>query len=903
MAKTTPSAGRRSPKAPSRASTAREIGPKRSPLAGVPTKYHPVIFIGLILISLLAFFSGPIFSGDLFVSNDFISWESFRPYLAMMQDKGELPLWIPYIFSGMPGFAALLVTGDRWWDLTMKIIYSAEHVIGVVNYPVMRVVLHYFIYGLGMYLLMRSKKAARSTSLFVSLAAMFSTWIIIYVMIGHNTKILVLMTFPYIFMCLEKLIDRWSLLYAGLLIIAVHVLWEAAHMQTAFYGGCAVGIYLVFEFVTALLSKDKSGPSVMGVVRTGLLVVVAAGFTYLMGIDRTQLVAEYLPFSTRGAPAMASTTATASKTGDEAEGHGYEYSTAWSFSPEEMVTFLIPSYYGWGTLEYSGPETSNEPVRARTYWGQMAFTDAAHYMGIVVLILGLFGAWTNRSNRFVQALSVIGVFGLLLSFGSNLSIVYDLFYNYVPKFSSFRAPSQSLVLLEFAFPILAGFGIESLLAMRRAGDNPQADKSILYGLYGFAGFALLGIVGPAMLKSGYLASLRASKAAELPASVHEFIFNTMASDWLIVGLIGTATMALMYFYVKGRLSPMALKMSLITILLVDLWRVDYRSMDTQPKEVIEQTHGKTDIDAFLNSDTSKYRIIDVSPGKAEHPNSPAYQFHEHAMGYHAAKLRAYQDFLDYSDNTEPGDTNGSIPMTKVAWALTNVKYVIYTQPIAEGLKPVFQSQQKQGTVVFEVDNAMPRTWFVNRIEKSEARSILEKIRDNGFDPRDIAYVDTLPSEKIDPVGYVASAPIAPAPADSNDTARATPTVSGSLGNGTVTVTHHEPHIIRMDVSATGNNFLVISEICYPPGWRATIDGKPAKIIRTNYILRGMVVPAGKHTIEMTYIDDKITSLKWVSLGTNLVAFAMIIGGFMIERKRPHENDERHEAPVIAEDDV
>ena len=280
-----------------RTQTRKEFGPKRSPLGTVPTRYLPWIFIGLILLSLLIFFGGVIFSDKIFAAGDFVSWESFRPYLNMMDKKGEPPLWIPYIFSGMPAFASYLVTGDRWWDLTMKIIYSAEHIFGFINYPVMRVVFHYFIYGVGMYLLMRTRKAARSTSAFVAIAAIFSTWIIIYIMIGHNTKILTLMSFPYIFLCLEKLIKRWSFLYAGLLIVAVHVLWEAAQLNTAFYGACAVGIYLLIELIGAAATKKN----VMGVVRAGLLVVVAAAFTYGMGLDRILAVQEYLPYSTRGA--------------------------------------------------------------------------------------------------------------------------------------------------------------------------------------------------------------------------------------------------------------------------------------------------------------------------------------------------------------------------------------------------------------------------------------------------------------------------------------------------------------------------------------------------------------------------------------------------------------------------
>lgn len=166
-----------------------------------------------------------------------------------------MPLWLPHIFSGLPGFAALLVTGDRWWDLGVKLLTTFESIFGVINHDVMRVVFHYFVYGTGMFLLMRSKKANHLTSLITSIAAVFSTWIIVYIMIGHNTKIWALMAFPYVYLCLEKLIDKWSWLYAGLLILAVHIMWESTHLQTVFYGACALGIYLLFELISAIRNK------------------------------------------------------------------------------------------------------------------------------------------------------------------------------------------------------------------------------------------------------------------------------------------------------------------------------------------------------------------------------------------------------------------------------------------------------------------------------------------------------------------------------------------------------------------------------------------------------------------------------------------------------------------------
>ncbi len=865
-----------------------------SPLASVPTKYHTPIFIGLIFLSLVIFFASVIFGGKFFATNDNISWLSFLPYLDAMAAKGEHPFWIPYIFSGMPAYGAYLVTGDRWWDLSMAILGTGEKALGFGNYWLMRVIFHYFIYGVGMYLLMRSKKAARSTSLFVSMAAMFSTWVIIYIMIGHNTKISVLMTFPFLFLCMEKLLQRWSFLYAGLLILAVHLMVEGAHPQTAFYGLCAVGIYLLFELIGAAV--DKSKDLMVGVVRAGLLMAVAGAFAYGMGLDRYQAIAEYTPYSTRGASAIiADSTNPSADQETEDGGHGYKYATDWSFSPEEMITFVVPSYFGFGKVDYELPDGRSQQVMS--YWGQMPFTDAAHYMGIGVLILGIFGAWMNRKNRFVQALMVVGVFGLLLSFGRNFPLVFDFFYNVVPSFNKFRAPSQATVLLEFVFPLLAGFGIESLIAMHKSGDNPRSDKSILYGTYAFAAFCAIGLMAVNVARASYvegIAQAAQEKGQTDLTQLQDFIFSNMQSDWMFAAFFGVGTLLLAYFYVKGRISPTAFKLGLFAILIFDLWRVDYRPMgEAIPQEQAFAVFQSTDVDAFLAQDTSQYRILDLT---TQGPNYPARQFHQHILGYHAAKMRSYQDLLDVAGN-------GNIPTSPLAWNLLNTKYIIAPQPIAEGMQPVFQSRQKQA-LVFRNEGALPRAWFVNRVQVADPKTTLFNIRDNAFDPRDVAFVTKPLAGTIDPVGYAAAgAPRTADTAASADTTAPAAPAGGSQGRGTVSIASYEAHRILMNVEAPGNNFLVVSEMHYPPGWKATIDGKPAEIIQTNYLLRGLVIPPGKHTVEMTYVSEGFDTAKYTSLGLNLVMFALIGFGFMRERRRPEDADPEHDAPLIAEDDV
>jgi hypothetical protein len=354
----------------------------------------------------------------------------------------------------------------------------------------------------------------------------------------------------------------------------------------------------------------------------------------------------------------------------------------------------------------------------------------------------------------------------------------------------------------------------------------------------------------------------------------------------------------MYYYLKHRITPTAFKLALFLILIIDLWRVDYRPMETQPASMLTSTFAPTDVDRFLKQDTSEqYRVLDVTTPQ---PNFLAYQFHQHILGYSSAKMRNYQDLLDVAG------TNGNVPTSPLAWNLLNTKYIIAQGPIAEGMQPVFVSKEKQAQV-FENTNRMPRAWFVNRLEVADGLTILNKIKDNGFDPRDVAYIPDSSKGVMAGINPVSTAPKAPAAGDTTaagDSTTQAPATTTS-GGGSAHITRYEPLHIAMDVEAPGpeKNFLVVSEIYYPPAWRATIDGKPAQIVQTNYLLRGLVVPAGRHKIEMNYVSEGFETGKWTSLALNIAAFAAIAVGVILERRKPQEIDPEHEGPMVDEDDV
>lgn len=820
------------------------VKPKESkPL--LPVKYQDWIYTGAILVAVFIFFSAGIF-GSGFSAQDIIASESFAKYVEQAKAQGVFPQWIPYIFGGMPSFGALLTTGDRLWDFFPEIFFGFVNIFGkIFANDAARVAMYYFFYGAGVYWLMRSKKFDAFVSFFTSFAAVFSTGIVLWVMIGHNTKPVVFAMMPWIFLFLEKLRVKFSLLYAALLVVVVHIMMEGTHVQMIFYVGSALGLYLVFELVSRLFKKNQP----LSVLRAAAVLAVAFGLAYLMASDRYMSIQEYTKYSTRGsAPLVQSQQNKQDATG----GNDYGYATMWSFSPQEIVTFFVPNYYGFGKLTYKGNYTGGQEVKVQTYWGQKVFEDAAPYMGIFVLMMAVCGAWYARRDVFVQFLMALSAFALLLSFGNNFPLLFDIFYYNVPMFNKFRAPSMALALLQFAVPILAGYGLAEAFRQR---NNPEKryERHSLYLIFAAGAFLVFGFLFGAAFKESYLEAVSTSKSYRMGPEFLDFVWSSMISDWYVTALIALVAAALFFFFIKRKLGVSGFSIALIVLLGIDLWRVGWRPMEISKKKIEKEVFRESDWVNFIKQDKGVFRIADfVWPS----PNVAAHFGLESVNGYHSAKLRIYQDMLDA---TSQGSTSGVT--SPFMWSLLNVKYIITPQEL--GPPPAFRSQE-ENALVYVNEQRTPRAYFVARAERADAKTIVGKLKAADFNPRQVAYLETTPPAGID---------------------------SAAAENATVQITGKTFHEMKMKTRSSATGLLVVSEIYYP-SWKAYIDGKEVPILKTDYILRSIVVPAGEHTIEMRYVSEKFETGKTLSLASNVLVLALLgLGAFFELRNRKKDGGE------------
>ncbi|MCO6467046.1 MAG: YfhO family protein [Bradyrhizobiaceae bacterium] len=805
-----------------------------------------LICCGIILAVLFAFFGSALFTGKNFLSEgDNVAFYSFIPYLKAAKHAGEFPLWMPYIFSGMPSLASFLAAGDRTYDVASTIVMAIPRFVGEgAGNDTWRLVLWYGIYGIGVFSLLRSKKMEAQVALFSAVSAVLSTWVLVWIMIGHSTKPVSFATLPWILYALERLREKFS--WQGMLVLtlAMIALVSATHPQMMFYMGCAAALYLTTELIVRLVRKQ--GP--MDVLRAGGALVVATVLALGTHADMFLATREYTPYSTRGSAPLVQVKGSHQ---DQHGGNDYEYATNWSFSPEEMSTFFVPSFYGFGNTTVKMPGSAKEQ-HANLYWGQMPFTDAANYMGIGVLLLGILGAWSFRKDPFVIFLIVLSLFSLFLSFGKNMSFLYDVFYNYMPAFNKFRAPSMALCLLQFSMPVLAGYGLASVVSWIGVPERKRT-ATIIAGLC--AAFLVVGLVYTSAFEDGYKTDVanaivakqpdRVKDASQISKSYLDVVYSQMRGDWLATGFIALGFGGMLFLMIRGTIKPRVGVPIIILLSVVDLWRVAAKPYDPKEGSPEKNVFRRTDVVDYIKKDNGVFRIADLSGLPA---NWWAYHFVENVHGYSSAKIRLYQDMLDVAamgPDREPVPGN-SIIINPFIWNLLNVKYIVSKQPVL-ATQPAFTAAD--GSLVYQNTNMLPRAWFVDSVvHESDVRTTLNRLRDGNFDPRTTAYSADNISITNGPGADACSASV---------TAR---------GNESLTFT----------TQTDARRLMVVSEVYYPE-WKCTVDGNEVPVHRVDFMLRGVVVPPGKHTVQFTFGSPAYEQGRTISLAANLF-IALIAGG-------------------------
>lgn len=533
-----------------------------------------------------------------------------------------------------------------------------------------------------------------------------------------------------------------------------------------------------------------------------------------------------------------------------------DYITQWSYGIGETFSLLVPNVKGGASVPLAANEKAMEKANPMynsiysqigQYWGEQPGTSGPVYVGAFVMFLFVLGLFIVKGPMKWALLSAT-VLSVLLSWGKNFMGFTDFFLDYIPMYDKFRAVSSILVIAEFTIPLLAVLALKEVMARPQLVKEQARSFYISLGLTG--GIALLFALAPGFFFLSYVSSMEMQALQGIPADqlapllanleeIRQSIFTSDAWRSFFVIMIGTAVL---WLYGMGKLKAKVTILALAVLCLADMWSVNKRYLyDEQFVEKVQQDNSfkPTETDkAILADKTLDFRVLNLA-GNTFNENTTSY-WHKSIGGYHAAKLRRYQEMIEEHISTEMngvfkavseagGDMQKVAPSGFPVLNMLNTRYFIF--PLQGGK-----------TVPIQNPYTLGNAWFVNEVQyvdnANEEIDALHRI-----DPAKTAVVDKKFSAEV-------------------KSAAETDTL------GTIKLTAYEPNDLKYEVNSKTGGTVVFSEIYYP-GWQAYIDGVEAPHGRADYILRAMNVPAGKHVVEFKFDPKSLhvtETVAFVALG-------------------------------------
>ena len=809
----------------------------------LPQKYHTLTGILLIALVFLIFFSPMYFGGKTFQSGDILTSYSFKNYVKQESEH----LWNPYIFCGMP--SAMSFGPSRWYDFFSFAYNGVKNSVSqIASVPYAAVTFHLFILALTTFLFMRFFKAGLLISLLVSLVTVFSTGIIVFVYIGHVTKLAVLAFYPLLFLLLLKMQKEIKLIHFILLIIGIHLLLEPLHVQIIFYTFFSIGIYFIYYLFHYLKAKDHQ--HLMNLLKSAGVFVAALVIALLMSYDNYMQTYEYTPYSTRGTKGILE-----NQTSQKEQSDFYDYATSWSFSPGEVLTFIVPSFYGFGNSTYYGELSNFQSVPVNTYFGQMPFVDVPMYMGVIIFFLGLISIIINWKLPFVRFLTILISLSLLISFGKTFSPIFNLMFYYFPFFDKFRVPSMILVLVQISFPVLAGLSLMRFKEMLE-------EKEIKWGLYLkrmtiiFGAVFIVSVLLNSSLSDWFKNRIIDSGAkGERLKPIYDYMASMFTTDLFINLALIALVCLIIYFFIKKKISFDTLTIFILALSLFDLMRIDLRAENyinnPEVKDSFQKPSYVQEIQAM--KDKEPFRLLNLKQDGTPGSFNSNQDFHvyfllEDFYGYSGIKPRSYQDFIDVVG-----------PANKTLWRMLNVKYIVTEKPVNfPGLKEVDINQH---SVLYINQNALPRVYFIDWIATEPALDFLEMVKRDEFDPQKVGFLEngTLKVEKPDSSAFIH-------------------------------ITKYSDEEISLNVKASGNNFLFVGDTYFPKGWEVKIDGEIANIYKIDHGFMGIVVPKGTHKVNFIYAPKSYYIGKNISLTLNSFLLIGLLFAAFTNYKKSKKDD-------------
>ncbi|MEI6947708.1 YfhO family protein [Paraflavisolibacter sp. H34] len=825
-------------------------------------KALPHIVAVVIFLIVAVLYCKPVLEGKVVNQHDVLGWKGMAQQSIEYKERtGHFPLWTNSLFSGMPAYTVAFEPAMN--PPTLYLTY-------LLNFGLPKPISFFLLSCICFYFLSQILRVNPWIGILSALAYTYATYDPIIVAVGHDTKMQAMGLMPAVIGSLLLLFQRRY--WWGLALLSIFFSFQVAtqHLQIIYYTGIIMG-FMVLAF--AVYSSKKGELAHVGKAVAGAALACALGF--FMFASNMLPLREYAQETMRGG--RSELTAGGDAQNKTKGGLDKDYAFNWSYGISETFTLVVPGIYGGsnGGDEHKGATKFSEKLgevgvpedqavqmaNSYSYWGDQPSTSGPVYLGAVICFLFILGMVYLKSWHKWWIIAAT-VFGILLSWGKNFAAFNYFLFDYLPLYNKFRAPSMALVIPQFTFAVTAALALQQVLF---GGEKREALwKQFKVSLYITGGLvALLGVLyisfnyksandsqiqdyfTSAMTQGAQQPSPQALQQAQtfsqgLMTALHEDRQSLFGSDLLRSVLFIALAALLVAGFLKDRLKALHVLIGLTLLTLIDLMPVGRRYLNEDKyveKEQFEASFTPTQADQQIMADAAKpFRVFDQTDPQGPFNGSRASYFHNSVGGYHPAKLGLYQDLIEHQIS------KGNMKV----FNMLNTKYFI---------TPGGQGGQAQAQLNPE---AFGPAWLVKAV-RTVANADAEMAALANVS-KDTAIVQQKFAGQLKPL-------------------------SGFDSTASLVVARHSNDTVSYRFTGKQDAFAVFSEIYYPLGWNAYIDGKKAEYVKTDYVLRGMNLPAGTHTVDFIFEPASYKTGNTLSLIASVITLLLLAAAIFFEVKR------------------
>jgi hypothetical protein len=813
----------------------------------------PHIIAVLIFLIVAVVFCSPVLQGKVLSQSDIMHWKGMAQQSFEFKEKyGHFPLWTNSMFGGMPAYHIAM-------EPDIPITAGFFHNIFTLFLP--KPISFFFLACISFYFLCQVFRINPWISILGGLAYAYATYDPVIVAVGHDTKMLSLGYVPALLGALVLLYEKKYWLGGALTALFSFLLVGMNHLQIMYYFFIMAGFMTIGYIIKWV--KEKNFKHLF----LALSIALVAGLTGVLGNAVNMFVTyDYSKATMRNGTLSLDTTNTS---GSKKAGLPIDYAFNWSYGKTETFTLLFPAIYGGSNspelkegssiakkLSSIGvPEEQAEQFAQSlsfTYWGAQPFTQGTVYLGAIICFLFIFGIIYLKTWHRWWILAAC-ILAILLSWGKNFEAFNTFLFNYLPLYNKFRAPTMSLVIPQLCF------ALTGVMVLQRVffGLDTSAEKwkklklagyitggVLLIGVLLYFSFDYKGLNDESIKQQLAQATQNEQTGNEVYSALRDDRQSLFGGDLLRSIILIALSFGLLFLFIRNKIKFGWAIGGLLLLNAYDLIGVGKRYLNetsfVEPDQ-FDAAFTPTNANLQIKQDTGQYRVLNLT---ADVFNDAITSYHHNAVGgYHPAKLSIYEDLLTFHLRKQPMNIN--------VLNMLNTKYVITAD------------EKTQQQVVQQNPAALGNAWFVNNIQFEKGPLSMMKALDT-FNPQDVAIIDEADKSLI---------PNMPQP--------------DSAGNIQLINSLNDEIIYK---SASGvNGFAVFSEVFYDRGWKAYIDEKESPIIRTNYALRGLSIPAGNHEIKFIFHPESYyTGTTIATIANIVILMCLIIAAFMVYKRRAYK---------------